>query len=197
MERNYLHLTLTEFLDAITEKECHYELNIITDHMDPLKINGTVEELEEIAEKSTFSEIRRDIKRNLIGKSKYTFNNRLSEIDIQNYLEKVSGGFNPGKIKMILAAIEKYYVLDFKERIFRESLRIYKKNGWKIPKKKIQPSGKKFKGSEEFYEKVNERSIEDYEKMMRETHPLKDINPSICYLPLERKTEVSRTKSTG
>ncbi len=57
----------------------------------------------------------------------------ITNIEIYNYFEKITGNFDKEKIKISLNDIDCYYTLTLRDDILNESIDIYTKNGWEIP----------------------------------------------------------------
>jgi hypothetical protein len=96
-------------------------------------------------------------------KDEYVFT-ELSEIEIYNYLDHITRGFDVERVRIVLWDIDVYYNMDFSERINKESMNIYLKNKWEIPQKEIVIKHPK-NGIE-----IEKYMGNDYEKMINRTH---------------------------
>jgi hypothetical protein len=162
MTGNYLDMTLIDFLDTITEKRQEYELTIGS----KLKFIGTKPEFNDLISELD-EEWHSQLSPLLTDKQEYTTPFELTELEIYNYLEKITSNFDAVKVKMILTEIDVYRMMNLNERIHQESFNIYIKEGWEIPQieiKSIIPEFTKFK------------SFNDYETMRRKTHPFSYMN---------------------
>jgi hypothetical protein len=185
MEKNYLDLTLKEFLDTITNKKIEYEIKITPsflkddDKSDTITCDkGTlIDYLEKITENlrvaenpdiNTIKTLQRfdKIINDLEASDDYYFT-ELNDIEIYNYLDHITKGFDIERVKIILWDIDVYYNTDFLERINEESMNEYLKNGWEIPQKEIilfKPKQGKNAGKE------IKHIITDFKEMRAKTH---------------------------
>ncbi|MDR1983601.1 MAG: hypothetical protein LBQ28_02100 [Prevotellaceae bacterium] len=182
MKNNYLDLTLLEFLDAITSTKQIYHVEITPafcsdDESDTIEGDkwALIETLQAMLQniskgtdkntRTTIENLNRTIKE-IRNHDEYTFD-ELSEIEIYNYLNTITCGFDIERVKVVLKDIECYYELNFLERINRESKEQYKANKWEIPQKKlIIPTDWKNPRQKQGKEVI----IPDYEKMRNKTH---------------------------
>jgi len=133
---NYYDLTLQEFLDVITDTLPVYELTFSYpgENSESLQFKGTEKDILKTLNNLSIPAYR---KKELIDKyhsiKRPLYNKELSEIEIYNYLEKITNHFDPEKCRIIYSDIDCYYSMVFLERINEESLNEYIKNGWEIP----------------------------------------------------------------
>lgn len=171
---NYLDFTVSEFLDTITNEEIIYDFTLKTDNTSDI-FRGTVKQLKKLFEDSNLEADSKGYLLNQISAIKEnTFEKELGELEIYNYLEKVTSKFELEKMKILLDEIDIYYDMVFLERINIESVLVFNENGWQIPKlppAKMKINGKVF----DFLPKINNKDINmqmpDYESMRKKTHP--------------------------
>ena len=191
---NYYDLTLQEFLDVITDTLPVYELTFTAPGKDSetLQFKGTEQQILDALNNLSLPAYR---KKQLINKYHSVktplFNKDLSEIEIYNYLEKITNNFDPEKCRIIYSDIDCYYSMVFLERINEESTNIYLENGWEIPQ--IQ-----FKSimDDELV------SMPDYETMHKKTHLTDDFFIQSCLKLLKsklpnKKKIIKNTYKTG
>ena len=181
MKSSYLELTLHEFLDTITNKRIVYkyemkpsmnegdESDTFIGHKDDLingfkKMTANLRAVENpdtntIETLKSFDNIISD----LSASDDYYFD-ELTDIEVYNYLDTITKGFDPERVKLILWDIDVYYNMEYLERIDEESMNKFLKNGWEIPyvdKRILQlENGKTFETG----------GYPDYEKMREKTH---------------------------
>jgi hypothetical protein len=172
MKNNYVDLTLYEFLDAITNKKIVYYITI----------KGEGESDEAFGDKQTLIDVLTEIVskhhedsdnpfikglerviNELREKDEYVFS-ELNDIEIYNYLDHITKGFDIERVKLVLWDIDVYYNMDFLERINEESMNEFKRNGWKIPI--VEKHTEKLKSGKVF----EIGSSPDYKKMTARTH---------------------------
>ncbi len=161
--QTYYDLTLQEFLDLITDKKTKYELKITPEdkNEEPLIAIGTEEQiLSTIESIETTAYKRQRLIKKLESLKRPIYDKELSEIEIYNYLSRITDNFNPDKCAVIYNDIEVYYHMEFLERIESESFIVYKNNNWEIP----------YITTNDFFTK-EEFVIPDYKKMRNKTHP--------------------------
>lgn len=159
---NYYDLTLQEFLDVITGALPVYELTFTypDKKSESIQFKGTDEQILNTISNLNIPAYR---KKELIKKhhsiKKPLYDRDLSEIEIYNYLEKITNHFDPEKCRIIYTDIDCYYSMIFLERINEESKNIYLENGWEIP-------------HIEFKSIINDEplSVPDYKTMHKKTH---------------------------
>src|SRR5665648_200202 len=157
MTSNYLDMTLADFLDTVTSKRNQYRMTI-----GEAKIHGTKPEFEVLISKldqeqaSSLSSLIADLE-------EYTTPFELTQLEIYNYLEKITSKFDPIKVKLILNEFEVYYTMDLSERVNQESLNIYTYEDWEIPQIEFKPLIL-IDGS------LTVDHLPDYETMRRKTH---------------------------
>lgn len=169
---SYLNMVLTEFLKKISGENDIWELSI-GDESYSLKQT----ELTDLKEK--------DIRNLKANGAKFTFlerNNDLTEIEILDYLAKITNNFDTQRSQIVLKDIE-----DFQFRFIGDSeyqsLFIYKVNGWRIPIKSI--------------EKIDKCDVEtyDYDWMLSPTHGVGIRNIEKVISVLKNEMEKKETES--
>ena len=207
MKSSYLELTLKEFLDTITNKRIEYQIEIKPsmygdDESDTITgdkytlIDNFVEitddlKKDENLDANTIKTLQRidEMIKDLRAKDEYYFD-ELNDVEIYNYLDNITHGFDIERVKLILWDIEVYYEMDFLERIDNESMNKFIKNGWEIPyteKRTQQINGNTFEIGR----------LPDYEKMRNKTHIAADwnINRAISMLKKKLKQQSDNEKS--
>jgi hypothetical protein len=97
----------------------------------------------------------------------------LTGVEIYNYLNKITGNFNPEQTQKALKDIDVYYHMEFLERINDESIKLFAKNGWEIPYKacpKPELNDNMTEKQKAFITNFPDK-LPDYEKMIKKTHP--------------------------
>lgn len=156
---NYLDLTLQEFLDVITDAPITYKLKI-TSLEGEYEGVGSYDDLVETLLDINFPDGDRE--KHLYSLQKLRekeYEKPLSEIEIYNYLDKVTSNFDFTKTRIAWNDIAVYYDMVFKERLHSESEDIYKKNKWEIPYIKYNIPGL-----------IENGCIPDYKEMLKKTH---------------------------
>ncbi|NOQ24781.1 MAG: hypothetical protein GQ564_05405 [Bacteroidales bacterium] len=154
MSADYLNLSLQNFLDAITDNKNVFEIKcgetIIIGTL--TEIESFINEIEDIETKNKLISLSK-------GKKEYVVDYELSEIEIYNYLEKITGNFDPLKSKITLNDVEVYYSMIFLERIYEESTHIYENEEWEFPSKEI-------------YDPIDDKfiNVADHKAMIKRTH---------------------------
>jgi hypothetical protein len=182
---DYLNFRLEKFLDSITNKKTGYKMTILGE--DGI-IEGTLSEFENLISELAKNniELAKELKQQLQDKQEYVYDFELGEIEIYNYLEKITSNFEPEKTRIVLSEIEAYYTMVFKERIIEESIIEYQKNNWEIPKKKLNLA---------FPFKSNDVEIPDIDKMLHKTHLFEGFAIKRAIFLLKRKLRVNESKT--
>lgn len=179
---NYYDLNLQEFLDVITDTLPIYELTFTDPEKksETLQFKGTEKEILHALNNLSLPAYR---KKELIEKyhsiKKPLYDRDLSEIEIYNYLEKITNHFDPEKCRIIYSDIDCYYNMIFLERINEESLQVYHREGWELPyiKYKNPLTGE-------------DSTIVDYKTMRKKTHLTDDFFIMKCMNLLKSKIPV-------
>lgn len=152
MKKRLFDLSVQEFTYLLLDFEKVYEIEVklISDDNSPLAVYDIMETGEVDYEKSDkvdlvkgtysqlyslsagFPEMRRWIVKNL-----FDYDMPLESIDVYNYLEYKTGGFNEDKIKVILNDMEMYYTLEYRDEMHCRACEKYIREGKAIPKIKI------------------------------------------------------------
>ena len=169
---SYLNMVLTEFLKNISGENDIWELSI-GDESYSLKQT----ELTDLKEK--------DIRNLKANGAKFTLlerNNDLTEIEILDYLAKITNNFDTQRSQIVLKDIE-----DFQFRFIGDSeyqsLFIYKVNGWRMPIKSR--------------EQIDKYEVEtyDYDQMLSPTHGVGIRNIEKVISVLKNEMEKKETES--
>lgn len=187
MEKNYLDLTLNDFLDVITNMELKHKVefkNTIPPFDSKIHI-GTKRQLLDVMkgyiERGQYTDCIKDALRKLDNADEYKYNFNLDEIEIYTYLEKITGNFDLEKVKITLRNIDCYYNMIYLEVVNEESYLMYLQNKWEIP-------------TVEMNDFVTKDIVHfpDYVKMRAKTHIARDY--SICQAIgiLKSKINISR-----
>ena len=187
---DYLNLRLEQFLDSITDKKNIYQVSCLDEDV---TIEGTLSEFKSLFSNVSKSNIEKGQKLNqlLQNKQEYAVDFELNDIEIYNYLEKITSSFDPEKTRIVLFDIEVYYNMDFRERIIKESYELFIENDWEIPKIK-NPYPIKIKDIEII-------EITDIDKMLHKTHPFQEFSIKRAMYLLEKKLKenVNKTESNN
>jgi hypothetical protein len=180
---DYLNLRLEQFLDAITDKKMTYQLTVSDSDF---TIEGTLSEINDFISKCNLK-TRRELMPLMADKKEFEIDFEFHQIEIYNYLEKITSGFEEVKTKMVLNDIEVYYSMEFLERIYLESTDIYNNENWEIPKIEL-PKNDLHKYLE------NKLNIEmkyriDYESMIKKTHLFDSMNIMFAISTLKKELE--------
>lgn len=172
---SYLNMVLTEFLKKISGENDNWQLSI---GVESYSLKQT--ELTDLKEK--------DIQKLKANGAKITLlerNNNLTEIEILDYLAKITNNFDTQRSQIVLKDIE-----DFQSRFIvdaeYQSLFIYKVNGWRIPIKSR--------------EKIDKCDVEtyDYDWMLSPTHGvgIRNIEKVVSVLKNEMEKKETEPQQT-
>lgn len=152
MKKRLFDLSVQEFTYLLLDFEQVYEIEVklISDDNSPLAVYEIGETREVNYEKSDkadlvkgtysqlysvsagFPEMRRWIVENL-----FDYDMPVESIDVYNYLEYKTGGFNEDKIKIVLNEMEMYYTLEYRDEMYCRAREKYIREGKAIPQIKI------------------------------------------------------------
>ncbi|WP_289054473.1 hypothetical protein [Carboxylicivirga marina] len=162
-QKPYLNLRLQQFLDCITDKEIEYTIKVDGgDDWGGNDIIGTIKDFQRAVKNDP--KLKDFILPILKGKKEYAIDYELGDIEIYNYLEKITKSFDILKTKIVLDEVECYYTTDFKDRLIEESKRIHEENNWKTPTNEL-PKHLQFNVKDTHVTHIN-----DYEAMLDKTH---------------------------
>jgi len=178
---NYYDLNISEFLDVITDKQNEYTYYLTDDKGVQNKIiEGTIEEFKNFINRPGLEpEVRKKMRALIEGKPEYNYEMELSEIEIYNYLEKITSNFDREKLNNVYWIVNGYYQTFIYERVNNESYNIYLKNNWEIPYYKSTFQGKTTKEI-------------DFNLMRSKTHLYLYMGMEYCMNLLKRKKSENR-----
>lgn len=132
---SYLELSLTDFIRAITNTPPEYEITVFEDGGESFTLSGTKDRFYElIKDIDKSSSVYKKLKRSIKSMDYEYFDGVIADAEIMNYLSKVTKSFDSELTQSVLLDFESFYWHEYHDRIETESLEIYEKEGWIIPK---------------------------------------------------------------
>jgi len=173
---NYYDLTLIEFLDVLFDIQNEYTYSITNDNGVRQELcTKTVEQYRSmVLTLDLHPKLKKSISASIEGKSERKLDIELTEIEIYNYLEKVTSNFDKEKLNSIYWVINAYYQTFRVEILNPESYGIYKYKKWDIPYHDVR-----------FGSKI-ERYV-DYKTMVSKTHGFMYMDIEYCWSLVNRK----------
>lgn len=187
MTKDLYDLTVEEFTRLLLDYEEEYNL-VLTTYKEAVKeehtLIGTYDQLLDIT--AMHPKLYQQIKDTL-----FDYRLTLSELDIFDFLEFKTKGFNPQRVEITLRQMDCFYLLTYTEELDPEVMQYYINEGLDIPY--LHLPARKLK-----HTIVEEMTIPDYRKMREKVYPFREFtyHKTIALLESKRRKTSCHNKTS-